>query len=106
MTLQRHPPSIPLLTQDAFTAATLPDHVVIVICNDRWCLDLAAATHFFWHRKFNGGEIRRGECDIECAERFEPRRSRCDQLLVPEITLTGVIECRIRIRVFTRSHDM
>src|SRR5450432_1197277 len=27
MTLQRHQPSIPLLTQDTFTADTLPDHV-------------------------------------------------------------------------------
>jgi hypothetical protein len=42
MTLQRHQPSIPLLTQDTFTAVTVPDHVDIVIRNDRWCLDLAA----------------------------------------------------------------
>jgi hypothetical protein len=42
MTLQRHQPSIPLLTQDTFTALTLPDHVDIVIRNDRWRLDLAA----------------------------------------------------------------
>jgi hypothetical protein len=42
MTLQRHQPSIPLLTQDTFTAVTLPDHVDIVIRNDRWLLDLAA----------------------------------------------------------------
>jgi hypothetical protein len=42
MTLQRHQPSIPLLTQDAFTAVILPDHVDIVIRNDRWRLDLAA----------------------------------------------------------------
>jgi hypothetical protein len=40
--LQRHQPSIPLLTQDTFTAVTLPDHVDIVICNDRGRLDLAA----------------------------------------------------------------
>ena len=39
MTLQRHQPSIPLLTQDSFTAVTLPDHVDIVIRNDRWRLD-------------------------------------------------------------------
>jgi hypothetical protein len=42
MTLQRHQPSIPLLTQDTFTAVTLPDHVDIVIRNDGWRLDLAA----------------------------------------------------------------
>jgi hypothetical protein len=42
MTLQRHQPSIPLLTQDTFTAVTLPDHVDIVIRNDSWHLDLAA----------------------------------------------------------------
>ena len=36
MTLQRHQPSIPLLTQDTFMAVTLPDHVDIVIRNDRW----------------------------------------------------------------------
>jgi hypothetical protein len=41
MTLQRHQPSIPL-TQDTFTAVILPDHVDIVIRNDRWSLDLAA----------------------------------------------------------------
>jgi hypothetical protein len=35
MTPQRHQPSIPLLTQDAFTAVTLPDHVDIVIRIDR-----------------------------------------------------------------------
>src|ERR1700688_2645925 len=39
MTLQRHQLSIPLLTQDSFTAVTLPDHVDIVIRNDRWRLD-------------------------------------------------------------------
>src|SRR5258708_38258808 len=39
MTLQRHQPSIPLLTQDSFTAVTLPDHVDIVIRHDRWRLD-------------------------------------------------------------------
>jgi hypothetical protein len=42
MTLPRHQPPIPLLTQDTFTAVTLPDHVDIVIRNDRWRLDLAA----------------------------------------------------------------
>jgi hypothetical protein len=42
MHLQRHQPSIPLLTQDTSTAVTLPDHVDIVIRNDRWRLDLAA----------------------------------------------------------------
>jgi len=42
MTLQPHQPSIPLLTQNTFTAVTLPDHVDIVIRNDRWRLDLAA----------------------------------------------------------------
>ncbi len=42
MTLQRHQTSIPLLTQDTFTEVTLPDHVDIVIHNDRWRLDLAA----------------------------------------------------------------
>ncbi len=42
MTLQRHQPSIPLLTQDSFTAVTLPDHVDIVIRNDRWRLDANA----------------------------------------------------------------
>ena len=42
MTLQPHQPSIPLLTQDTFTAVTLPDHVDIVIRNDRRRLDLAA----------------------------------------------------------------
>jgi len=41
MALQRHP-SIPLLTQDSFTAVTLPDRVDIVIRNDRWRLDLGA----------------------------------------------------------------
>ena len=42
MTLQRHQPSIPLLTQDTFTAVTLPDHADFVIRNDRSRLDLAA----------------------------------------------------------------
>jgi hypothetical protein len=40
--LQRHQPSIPLPTQDTFTAVTLPDHVDIVTRNDRSRLDLAA----------------------------------------------------------------
>ena len=31
---------------------------------------------------------------------------RGQSLLVAEITLPGVVECRIRIGVFTRSHDM
>jgi drug/metabolite transporter (DMT)-like permease len=35
MHLQRRQPSIPLLTQDTFTAVILPDHVDIVIRNDR-----------------------------------------------------------------------
>ena len=42
MTFQRHQPSMPLLTQDTFTAVTLPNHGDIVIRNDRWCLHLAA----------------------------------------------------------------
>jgi hypothetical protein len=41
MTLQRHQLSIPLLTQDTFTAVTLTDHIDIVIRNDRWRPDLA-----------------------------------------------------------------
>jgi hypothetical protein len=41
MTLQRHQLSIPLLTQDTFTAVTLTDHIDIVIRNDLWRLDLA-----------------------------------------------------------------
>ena len=43
MTLQRHQPSVPLHTQDTFTAVILPDHVDIVIRNDRWRLDFGAA---------------------------------------------------------------
>jgi hypothetical protein len=31
---------------------------------------------------------------------------RGQSLLVAEITLAGVVECRIRLGVFTRSHDM
>jgi len=42
MHLQHHQPSIPLLTQDAFMAVILPDHVDIVIRNDRSRLELAA----------------------------------------------------------------
>jgi hypothetical protein len=42
MTLQRHQPSISLLTQDTFTAVTLSDPVDIVIRNERWRVDLAA----------------------------------------------------------------
>ena len=42
MTLQRHQPLMPLLTQDTFTAVSLLDHVDIVIRNDRWRLDLVA----------------------------------------------------------------
>jgi hypothetical protein len=38
MTLQRHQPSIPLPTQDTFTAVTSPDHIDIMIRNDRWLL--------------------------------------------------------------------
>ncbi len=31
---------------------------------------------------------------------------RGQSLLVAEITLAGVVECRIRVGIFTRSHDM
>jgi hypothetical protein len=42
MHLQRHQPSIPLFTQDTFTAVILPDRIDIVIRNDRRRPDLAA----------------------------------------------------------------
>jgi hypothetical protein len=55
MTLQRHQPSIPPLTQDTLTAVTLPDHVDIVIRDDRWRLDLAA-------REQKHSDLKKGAC--------------------------------------------
>jgi hypothetical protein len=69
MTLQRHQPSIPLLMQDTFTAVTLPDHVDIVIRNDRWRLDLAA-------REPKHSDLEKGACQASAEAVGYFRRNR------------------------------